>query len=245
MTVQDRNYRPGELIFSENEPDTHIYIIKQGRIEIMTRNPFYVLDGTIKVPGDLLGVMTAICGLACKVSARAVEPSLVTVCDVADFNDLIRNKPVIALKIVSSLSAIVRELNNHIMKHLNSSEEKKEDDKFFDIGAYFMDRGEHEKAEYVFRRCDEIYGQDKGLSEKSLFKLGEIYELTHDLDNARKTYQELIDRFPLDKRITRVANSILKRLEPQESLKTIETEDKPQEKGLLSLIKSAAKDTSA
>jgi len=246
MPIIDKTLHPGELLFSEGEQDSSIYIIKQGKIELMTRNPLYLLEGNIKNPGDLLGVMTTLLGLPHVYSSRAVEKSTVARCDYKDFAGLIKTKPQIALKIVTGLSSVVRTLNQHIIRHLQDGEEQ-EDDRMFEIGLYFLEKKDLRKAEYVFKKCEEIHGMNKSIAEKTLFKLAEIYESMNEKDRALQTYQQLIDRYPLDKRITRVCQTIITRL--KQECRPAQNSDEPDDvetpkprKGLLALIKSAARE---
>lgn len=105
-----RKFNPGEKVVREGDSGDEMFIILQGKVSIE------VGDITIgeMAGGDFFGEMSLIDDAPRSATVTAIETSLLFVINSTNFERIIAWEPVIAIRIMKSLSKRVRELNTEI-----------------------------------------------------------------------------------------------------------------------------------
>src|ERR687897_3429786 len=98
------NLRAGEVFYTPQEPDGKLFILKRGRVRI------YKMEGgrefTLEVvdAGTIFGEVAFTPHRLREAYAEAMEPSILLAMERADVEHLIREKPLVGLKMISLLS---------------------------------------------------------------------------------------------------------------------------------------------
>lgn len=105
----------GEYIFERGDLGTEMFVIREGRIEIMNPSvdsePLAVLE-----KGDFFGEMAILEGAPRTASARAAVDSQLVQIDEATFSRLLRKDPEVAVRIMRKLSQRIRRLEELLME---------------------------------------------------------------------------------------------------------------------------------
>ncbi len=112
----------GSLIFEEGERADHMYILKEGVVELTKRTA----EGearlkTITQANEYFGEMALVDGKPRSASARALERSTLIAVDGASFERLVASNGEFALKIIRTLSLRIRNSNEVIGEILETS----------------------------------------------------------------------------------------------------------------------------
>ena len=108
--IPTRSYKAGEIIFREGDPATELFIIKEGRVEILSGNRLLdSIDGN-----GIFGEMALID--AAPRSASAIAASDVTVVPISEkqFLFLVSQTPFFALNLLKVLARRLRATNKSI-----------------------------------------------------------------------------------------------------------------------------------
>ncbi|MEZ4648049.1 MAG: Crp/Fnr family transcriptional regulator [Candidatus Eisenbacteria bacterium] len=110
-----RKVEKGAALFQEGDPATGIYVLLDGRMKIAKETA----DGKVYVlhfvaPGQLFAEAAAFELGEFPASAIALEPSEVAFFPRSEFLELIREHPMISLKVISGLSRWIREFMERI-----------------------------------------------------------------------------------------------------------------------------------
>jgi CRP-like cAMP-binding protein len=97
-------YEPGQLIFSEGDRPTHLFVIKSGRVQV-----FRNYDGEEEVQrelgkGELLGELGILGGHGRSAAARALEPTQVWAIHREAFLELYEAEPAVSVEIATTLA---------------------------------------------------------------------------------------------------------------------------------------------
>jgi len=115
---QEKNYKKDETIFEEDSKGDSMYILKAGSVKILRKvknqeNTIAALN-----PGEFFGEMALLDGLPRSAAVRAIGDSEVFVITSEGYQDLRREKPHTALKlmdiIIKVLSTRLREANKNL-----------------------------------------------------------------------------------------------------------------------------------
>jgi CRP/FNR family transcriptional regulator, cyclic AMP receptor protein len=103
-----QRYRPGTVMFLQGDPADAVYCILSGRVEITTT----AADGRVRLvamvtPGDLLGELAVLGGMARSGSALCVADTTAWAVDGQQFRRYLTDHPPVALTLLSSLSRLV------------------------------------------------------------------------------------------------------------------------------------------
>ena len=103
--IELREFAEGETIFREGDPPEHLFVIREGAIEIVASLP----DGGEEVqrtlgPGRILGELGILGGHARTASARAAEPSELWAVEREGFLELYESEPTVSVEIASSMA---------------------------------------------------------------------------------------------------------------------------------------------
>lgn len=112
--TQMRRYPRGQVIVRPDDPPDAIYLIKEGRVKLCRYSP----AGRVQIlalleRGDIFGER-ALVGVRPEVHCEAFEDTLVCVLRRADFEDLVRRKPDLALRVVRVLAERLRDAEETI-----------------------------------------------------------------------------------------------------------------------------------
>ncbi len=114
-----RKFNPGEKIVREGDSGDEMFIVLQGKVSIEI--------GDITVGemggGDFFGEMSLIDNAPRSATVTATETSLLFAINDKNFERIIAWEPVIAIRIMKSLSKRVRELNQEIKNIFAGAEE--------------------------------------------------------------------------------------------------------------------------
>ncbi|MCC5951791.1 MAG: Crp/Fnr family transcriptional regulator [Acidimicrobiia bacterium] len=104
-----RQCQRGDVLFSEGDEPTNLFVVLEGRIAIANRSS----DGRESVvalmeSGDLFGELPLFDGLTRSAAARALEPSEVIVLPYAPLRQLYEARPELLWKVVKLLAARLR-----------------------------------------------------------------------------------------------------------------------------------------
>lgn len=105
-----RHYEAGEKIFLEEDPGTEMYMVRSGRVDVITYGT--VLENVRA--GGLFGEMALIDNGARSAAAIASEKTEVVAIDRPTFLRVIREDPEFALRVMSLLADRLRRMNQQI-----------------------------------------------------------------------------------------------------------------------------------
>ncbi len=104
--VPRRRFDPGERIFLEHEAGDCMYVVRSGRVEVITFGT--VLDSV--GPNAIFGEIALIDGRPRSAAALAAEATEVSVVDKETFHALVVEEPAFALAIMRRLAERVRHI---------------------------------------------------------------------------------------------------------------------------------------
>jgi CRP-like cAMP-binding protein len=113
-----RNYRAGTVMFRENDGGGFVLAVRSGRVKVFVSTPAgreVVL--AIKVPGDLLGELSAIDGRPRSATAVAIEPVQALVVTTEVFDRFIETHPRLAARVLKTLANQLRDTNRWTAEH--------------------------------------------------------------------------------------------------------------------------------
>lgn len=109
-------YEKGVTVFSPETRSQDLYLLLRGKVRIVNyslsgREVAYATAGA----GDYFGELSAIDGEVRSATVATLEPSLMAIFAQADFHDMLRTYPAIAVKLLKKLTRLVRTSNERIM----------------------------------------------------------------------------------------------------------------------------------
>lgn len=95
-------FRPGATIIKQGEQGAGFYVLEKGAVEVYKDE---VLLNVLMFPGTIFGEMGDILGKPRTCTVKARTPCILTKYDAAAMEDIIREKPEIAIKLFQTLAA--------------------------------------------------------------------------------------------------------------------------------------------
>jgi CRP-like cAMP-binding protein len=117
------SFKKGDLIFSEGDLGSEMFIIQSGRVRIFKTIDNYDQTLTILEKGDFFGEMSVLEGLPRSASAEADEDVELIKINSANFVAMIKANVEIAIRIMRKLSLRLREANVQIERLMHASAE--------------------------------------------------------------------------------------------------------------------------
>jgi len=117
------SFKKGELIFSEGDLGSEMFIIQSGRVRIFKTIDNYDQTLTILEKGDFFGEMSVLEGLPRSAAAEADEDVELIKINSANFVAMIKANVEIAIRIMRKLSLRLREANVQIERLMHASAE--------------------------------------------------------------------------------------------------------------------------
>ena len=102
-------YEAGEQVFDEGELGTEMYIIQEGRVEILKQLQGEARQLAVLEKGDFFGEMAILEDLPRTASARALTAVKLLMINGATFDQMLRSNPEIAVRMMRKLSRRLRE----------------------------------------------------------------------------------------------------------------------------------------
>lgn len=103
MTMTERRFAPGEIIYREGERSDFAYFIKSGRVEILKSEPDGPRQVTILGEGDVFGEMGVVLDQRRSVTARAVDDVELRAISRSGFLHAVNQQPELARSALRSL----------------------------------------------------------------------------------------------------------------------------------------------
>ncbi len=115
-----KEYRPGEVIFQENDPPDNFYIVVEGAVEVW-KNYFSQPKDLLAVhgPGNFFGEMALIDDLPRSATVVTKEPTKLLFIAKKDFDIIISQNVSVAYSIMMSISQIIRNSNESFVANLH------------------------------------------------------------------------------------------------------------------------------
>jgi hypothetical protein len=104
-----RELEAGEWVFEEESLGTEMYIVQEGQVEILQRVGDEDRQLSVMEKGDFLGEMALLEGLPRAAGARALTPVKLLEINGATFNQMLRENPEVAVRMMRKLSRRLRE----------------------------------------------------------------------------------------------------------------------------------------
>ncbi len=110
-----RTIAKGEILFSEGDPASTIFLITEGRIKLFKvyEDGKEVILGFLTVH-DLFGEETLFTKGIRSMSAQAVETSRICACEQRDFEKLVGSNPDVAVKVIQTLGAKLSQVSEQL-----------------------------------------------------------------------------------------------------------------------------------
>lgn len=104
-----RRFRPNDVVLMEGDPSDHVHVLVTGwvRVSKIVEDGHEVLFG-LRGPGEVLGDLAAVTGWPRTARVRAIEPCTVVQLTGAQFLDVLRTRPEIAIATIKSLAVRLR-----------------------------------------------------------------------------------------------------------------------------------------
>lgn len=135
-----RIFGPGEIIFSEGDDSREMFVVLEGRVEIVKPSP----RGEVRLAsierGEFLGEMSLLESLPRSATARAIETTRLLAIHPGGFLLKIRRDPTFAFEIMQSLSRRIRVTNDALMKAMSAGDTPSESLRQIIQGSEFNNR---------------------------------------------------------------------------------------------------------
>ncbi|MEM7052114.1 MAG: cyclic nucleotide-binding domain-containing protein [Acidobacteriota bacterium] len=110
------------FIFTEGELGTHMYIIQDGKVEIMQRVAGEDRRVAVLEKGDFFGEMAVLEDLPRNASARTLSDTRLLQIDSSTFDQMLKDNPEIGVRMMRKLSRRLRETDTLLREYLGTSE---------------------------------------------------------------------------------------------------------------------------
>ncbi|MGD9535636.1 MAG: Crp/Fnr family transcriptional regulator [Alphaproteobacteria bacterium] len=111
-----RRYGAGERVFERGTEGHEVFFVVEGAVDVISPTPSGADFNFARIgAGEILGHMSAIDGLPRAASAVAAEDSLLAALPCERFIELLKGNGEVAVRLLRSLSLIVRETNDRVV----------------------------------------------------------------------------------------------------------------------------------
>ena len=105
-------YQDGEIIIRQGEVGNCMYVIQEGKVEVLIESDGKEIQIAVREQGDFIGEMAIFERDVRSATVRAVGPARVLTIDKKNFLRRISEDPSLAFRMVESMSHRIRELSN-------------------------------------------------------------------------------------------------------------------------------------
>lgn len=204
-------FKQGAVLYFEGDPSGPLYILRQGRVSL-SRDAVGSPRGTELGPGDLLGVAEALANHPRIATARAVTDCTCLALLPQDLAKQIATNVEVGLKIVTSLSKELREIDDVIVRrlHLDEGGEDALRRSLRAVGDHFAKQGMNRAARYAFGKYLETDPPDRADFLETGLKLVGLCEADGEVAPAADMAAYLAVEFPADPRPNQHAERLAK-----------------------------------
>jgi len=111
-----KTYQDGEVIFHQGEVGDCMYVIQEGKVEIIAERDGQEVRLAVRSEGDFFGEMAIFEREMRSATVRALGPVRVLTVDEKNFLRRIHQDPSLAYRMVQNMSSRIRELSNEVAK---------------------------------------------------------------------------------------------------------------------------------
>lgn len=200
-------FKEGAVIYFEKDHPDNIYIIRQGILEqlmeVQGAAPKQLGAGEIVGLSDLFGGQSRIS------TVRAVTNVTATRIDADEFKGMLTNNTAVALKVITSLCAELREIDELIVRRLRggSADFIGKSIGLRIIADFFRRKGMNRAARYAYGRYLETDPAGEERLESAMHLAG-LCEKDGDIEIALQIYGRLVKEFPDDARALSAFNRL-------------------------------------
>ena len=156
--IMTRVYKPGSIIYFENDKSEYIYILKTGRV-ILT---YVKIDTGEELKeevrqGEFFGVKSALGKYPREETAQTIGETVVLALSLSDFEKMILKNVNVVRKMLRVFSNQLRRLNRTVRTVLGDSDNVNPQLELFRIGEHYFKIGDFTKAIYAFKKYMEYY----------------------------------------------------------------------------------------
>ena len=110
--------RGGDFIFKEGDAGTEMYIVQEGKVEILKEIQGESKQLAVLEKGDFFGEMAILEDLPRTASARALTPVRLLMINGSTFDQMLRSNPEVAVRMMRKLSRRLRETDRMLREAL-------------------------------------------------------------------------------------------------------------------------------
>jgi CRP-like cAMP-binding protein len=118
LEIWSREFPAGAVIFEQGDPASRMYVIQSGRVRLERAAGGRRISLGQLGPGDFFGEMALLEGQPRSATAVVAEPARLLELDEKAFEELLREKPEVALRLLKKLSARLREATRQVQNFL-------------------------------------------------------------------------------------------------------------------------------
>jgi len=198
-----RVYKPGSIIYFENDKSEYIYILKSGRV-ILTYTKIDTgeeLKEEVR-QGEFFGVKSALGKYPREETAQTIGETVVLALSLSDFEKMILKNVNVVRKMLRVFSNQLRRLNRTVRTVLGDSDNVNPQLELFRIGEHYFKTGDFTKAIYAFKKYMEYY-PDTDYAKLAMDRIKTINSGGTAADSApmpgqKKAASESFDSFSMD-----------------------------------------------
>jgi CRP-like cAMP-binding protein len=116
------SFADGDIVFREGEQTRDMYVIHEGRVEIIKQAGGHEVQLAVLERGSFFGEMSLLEGLPRSATARALGPTKLLVLRPGSLLMLIRRDPTFAFEMLQQMSRRIRELNEKLVQKVAIAE---------------------------------------------------------------------------------------------------------------------------
>lgn len=205
------HFQAGAVIYFEGDPTGPLYIVRRGRVQL-TREAVGGRNGTEFQAGDLFGVAEALSGAPRIATARALADVEALPLRPHDLARYIASNVEVGIKIVTSLSRELREIDDEIVRRLHLDESGADKLRFTlrAVGDHFARNENARAARYAYGRFLESDPPDPAEVLEVGMRLVGLCESDGDIKPAYELAQMLAEHFPYDRRTAEAVERLRK-----------------------------------
>jgi len=160
-------YRSGSVIYFQGDPADKIYILQNGKVNLVYQDIETKLDIRDPVqPGEFFGVKSALGRYPREENAIAMSETTVMIFTIPEFEAFATANSKIILKMLKVFSNQMRRVHKQVSK-IMAKEEQPPADGLFNVGEFYLKNKRFSHAKYVFSRYLTFYPSGKNAIEAS------------------------------------------------------------------------------
>jgi tetratricopeptide (TPR) repeat protein len=160
--ITTRTYKPGSIVYFENDKSENIYILKSGLIILTSQKLETGEEIKEEVrPGEFFGVKSALGRYPREETAQVIRESVVLVLTLADFERLILKNVNVVLKMLRIFSNQLRRIGRAVREVLGETSTINPEEELFKIGEYYYRAGRFNQARYAYNKYLDYYPNAK------------------------------------------------------------------------------------